>query len=57
MNELLGTNLFMGAVYVLIVTSIIICILSFVGCMGAAKEVKCLLLSVFILITKTFDQY
>lgn len=46
MNELLGTNLFSGAVYVLIVTSVCVCILSFVGCMGAAKEVKCLLLTV-----------
>jgi len=53
-NELLGTNLFSGAVYVLIVTSIIICLLSFVGCMGAAREVKCLLLSYFIIVFLLF---
>lgn len=45
-NELLGTNLFSGAVYVLLVTSVIICLVSFLGCIGAGKEVKCLLLSV-----------
>lgn len=45
-NELLGTNLFSGAVYVLLVTSIIICLVSFLGCVGAGKEVKCLLLTV-----------
>lgn len=45
-NELLGTNLFSGAVYVLLVTSVIICLVSFLGCVGAGKEVKCLLLSV-----------
>lgn len=53
-NELLGTNLFAGAVYVLIVTSIVICILSFLGCMGAAKEVKCLLLTYFIILFLIF---
>lgn len=46
MNELLGTNLFSGAVYVLLVTSVAICLLSFLGCVGAGKEVKCLLLTV-----------
>lgn len=46
MNELLGTNLFSGTVYVLIGTSAIVCIISFFGCYGAAKEVKSLLLFV-----------
>ncbi|XP_055906254.1 CD151 antigen [Eupeodes corollae] len=54
MNELLGTNIFSGAVYVLIVTSVCVCILSFVGCMGAAKEVKCLLLTYFIIVFLIF---
>lgn len=45
-NELLGTNLFSGAVYVLIATSALVCLLSFFGCMGAAKEYKCMLLTV-----------
>lgn len=45
-NELLGTNLFAGATYVLIATSAIVCLVSFFGCIGAAKEVKCMLLTV-----------
>lgn len=50
MNELLGTNLFSGAVYVLLVTSVVICLLSFLGCVGAGKEVKCLLLTVSLIL-------
>lgn len=45
-KELLGTNLFTGAVYVLIVTGILLSFLSFLGCAGAVKEVKCMLLTV-----------
>lgn len=48
LSELLGTNLFSGAVYVLVITSALVCLLSFFGCMGAAKEVKCMLLTVSI---------
>lgn len=48
MNELLGTNLFAGATYVLIITSALVCMVSFFGCIGAAKEVKCMLLTVRI---------
>ncbi|KNC32635.1 hypothetical protein FF38_13202, partial [Lucilia cuprina] len=54
MNELLGTNLFSGAVYVLLVTSVAICLLSFLGCVGAGKEVKCLLLTYFIIVALVF---
>lgn len=46
MNELLGTNLFSGTVYVLIGTAAFVCVISFFGCYGAAKEVKSLLLFV-----------
>lgn len=46
MNELLGTNLFTGTVYVLIGTAIVICIISFLGCYGAMREVKSMLLFV-----------
>lgn len=46
MTELLGTNLFTGATYVLIVTSALVCVVSFFGCLGAAREVKCMLLTV-----------
>lgn len=46
MNELLGTNLYSGATYVLIATSALVCLVSLFGCLGAAKEVKCMLLTV-----------
>lgn len=45
-KELLGTNLFTGAVYILIVAGILLSLLSFLGCAGAVKEVKCMLLTV-----------
>lgn len=56
-NELLGTNLFSGAVYVLTITSALVCILSFLGCMGAVKEVKCLLLTVRIQMISNFSTH
>lgn len=46
LNELLGTNLFSGAVYVLVITSALVCLLAFFGCFGAVKEIKCMLLTV-----------
>ncbi|XP_026821393.1 CD151 antigen isoform X1 [Rhopalosiphum maidis] len=49
-KELLGTNLFTGAVYILIVAGILLSLLSFLGCAGAVKEVKCMLLTYFIIL-------
>lgn len=46
LSELLGTNLFSGAVYVLVITSALVCLLSFFGCFGAVREVKFMLLTV-----------
>lgn len=46
LSELLGTNLFSGAVYVLVITSALVCLLSFFGCFGAIREIKCMLLTV-----------
>lgn len=46
LNELLGSNLFAGAVYVLLATGAIACCAAIFGCIGAAKEVKCVLLTV-----------
>ncbi|CAH1399637.1 unnamed protein product [Nezara viridula] len=44
-NELLGTNLFMGAVYIIIATGAMVSLIAFFGCLGAIKEIKCMLLS------------
>lgn len=54
MNELLGTNLFLGAVYILIATGAIITLVAFFGCLGALKEVKCMLLTYFIIVFLIF---
>lgn len=54
LSELLGTNLFSGAVYVLVITSALVCLLAFFGCFGAVKEIKCMLLTYFILLFLIF---
>jgi tetraspanin-11 len=47
-NELLGTNLFMGAVYIIIATGALVSLVAFFGCLGAIKEIKCMLLTVSV---------
>lgn len=46
MEQLLGTNLYMSAAYILIATGIVVILISFFGCLGAVKEIKCMLLTV-----------
>ncbi|XP_059489698.1 CD151 antigen [Neocloeon triangulifer] len=53
-NELLGTNLFMGTVYILMATGGLVALLAFFGCLGAVKEIKCLLLLYFLLVLVIF---
>ncbi|XP_017779905.1 PREDICTED: CD151 antigen [Nicrophorus vespilloides] len=53
-NELLGTNLYSGAVYVLIATGILITLISCFGCFGSAKEVRCMLVTYFIAVFLIF---
>nr|CAI5830699.1 unnamed protein product [Callosobruchus analis] len=48
-NDLLGTNLYSGAAYILMITSIFVILVSVLGCLGAVKEVRCLLVIVSIL--------
>lgn len=45
-NELLGTNLYAGSAYVCIVTGLLVSIISCFGCLGAIKEVRCMLVTV-----------
>ncbi|XP_018326784.1 CD151 antigen [Agrilus planipennis] len=53
-NELLGTNLYSGAIYVLLITGILISLVSCFGCFGAIKEVRCMLMTYFIVIFIVF---
>ena len=46
LETLLGTQLFLSAAYILIATGAVVVFLSFLGCCGAIKEVKCMLLTV-----------
>lgn len=45
-GELVGNDLLTGAVYVLLVGGIIVAFIAFLGCVGASREVKCMLLTV-----------
>ena len=48
MEQLLGTNLYMSAAYILIATGVVVVLVSFLGCFGAVKEIKCMLLTVSV---------
>ncbi|KAG7206900.1 hypothetical protein KM043_000797 [Ampulex compressa] len=53
-GELVGNDLLTGAVYVLLVGGIIVVVIAFFGCIGAAREVKCMLLTYFIIVFLLF---
>lgn len=46
MEQLIGTNLYISAAYILIATGVVVVLVSFLGCYGAIKEIKCMLLTV-----------
>ncbi|CRL03801.1 CLUMA_CG016537, isoform A [Clunio marinus] len=54
LSELYGTNLFTGALYVLAISSAVVCLLALFGCFGAVREVKFMLLTYFILVFLVF---
>ena len=45
-GELIGNDLLTGSVYVLLVGGIIVAFIAFFGCIGASREIKCMLLTV-----------
>jgi len=47
-NELLGTNLYSGSAYVLVITGLLVVFISCLGCIGSVKEVRCMLVIYFI---------
>lgn len=53
-GELVGNDLLTGAVYVLLVGGIIVAFIAFFGCVGASREVKCMLLTYFIIVFLLF---
>lgn len=54
MERLLGTNLYVAAAAILIVTGSIVSIISFLGTFGAYKEIKCMLLTYFVILVVLF---
>lgn len=53
-NELLGTNLYIGAVYIVLITGAIITFISCLGCYGSAHEIRCMLLLYFLILFLIF---
>lgn len=46
LEQLLGSEMYITAAYILIATGCVIFFVSFLGCFGALREVKCMLLTV-----------
>ncbi|OQR74251.1 tetraspanin-11-like [Tropilaelaps mercedesae] len=59
MERLLGTDLYVSSAAILIATGCIVTFVSFLGCLGAFKEIKCMLLTVsycgFLKFTNIFN--
>lgn len=49
LEELLGTQVYAAAAYIIIAVGVVAFFISFLGCFGALKEIKCLLLLYFII--------
>ncbi|XP_023227018.1 tetraspanin-11-like [Centruroides sculpturatus] len=54
MERLLGSDLYTSSASILIATGVIVTVVSFFGCMGAMREVKCMLLTFFIILFMIF---
>lgn len=54
MERLLGSDLYVNSASILIATGIIVTIISFLGFLGAIKEIKCMLLTFFIILFMIF---
>ena len=50
MERLLGSNLYVASAGILIATGIVVTIISFLGTLGAYREIKCMLLSFFVIL-------
>ncbi|CAL4122805.1 unnamed protein product [Meganyctiphanes norvegica] len=54
LEQLLGSDMYITSAYILIATGCIIFFVTFLGCFGALKEIKCMLLTYFILVLLLF---
>ncbi|KAI4480676.1 PREDICTED: CD151 antigen [Polistes canadensis] len=53
-GDLIGNDLLTGTVYVLLAGGILVSIIAFFGCVGASREVKCMLVTYFIIVFLLF---
>lgn len=53
-SEMVGSDMYSNSAILLIFTGSIIVIISFLGCLGALKEIKCMLLTYFIILLILF---
>ena len=53
-EALLRNELFISSAYILVIAGVAIVFISFLGCFGALKEVKCMLLTYFIFLFLMF---
>ncbi|CAH1993257.1 unnamed protein product [Acanthoscelides obtectus] len=49
-NVLLGTNLYAGAALILTITAVFVIVITFLGCLGVIKEVRCMLVIYFTVV-------
>ena len=54
MERLLGSNLYVASAAILIATGIVVTIISFLGTLGAYREIKCMLLIFFVILMLIF---
>ena len=54
MERLLGSNLYVASAAILIATGVVVTIISFLGTLGAYREIKCMLLTFFVILLIIF---
>ncbi|XP_022239039.1 tetraspanin-9-like [Limulus polyphemus] len=50
MERLIGSSMYVSSAAILIASGVIVVVISFLGCMGAYKEVKCMLITFFVIL-------
>lgn len=54
MERLLGSNLYVASAAILITSGIVVTVISFLGTLGAYREIKCMLLCFFVILFLIF---
>lgn len=54
MERLLGSNLYVASAAILIATGVVVTIISFLGTLGAYREIRCMLITFFVILFLIF---